>query len=105
MAPEPRTSGGAAPSASFAAPATAVEQVVQIDRQSRYVGGRTFFQNGNQWVDSEMQKQSKAKRTRLQFGTPEYFNFAAAYADARPWLALGANVQFVLGDTVYEVVE
>ena len=105
MAPEIRSFGGAAPSASFAAPSTAVEQVVQIDQQSRYVGGRTFFQNGNQWVDSEVQKQAKAKRTRLQFGTPEYFNFAAAHADARPWLALGSNVQFVLGDTVYEVVE
>jgi hypothetical protein len=42
---------------------------------------------------------------RLQFNSKEYFAFAATNAAARPWLALGNNVQFVIKDTVYEIYE
>jgi Ca-activated chloride channel family protein len=72
---------------------------------ARFVGGRSFYQNGAQWIDAEVQKQTGAKRVQLKFGSPEYFQFLTANAEARPWLALGNQVQFVLGGTVYEVVE
>jgi len=77
----------------------------QFVQNARYVNGRNFFQNGNQWVDSEVQQSQQMRRLRLQFNSKEYFAFAATNAAARPWLALGHNVQFVLKDTVYEIHE
>ena len=81
------------------------ERVSQYTQQQRFVNGRSFFQNGNQWIDTEVQKFQNAKRQRLQFNSPEYFAFAAKNSKALPWLALGRNVQFVLENTLYEIYE
>ncbi|MEY4386504.1 MAG: hypothetical protein RLY20_1787 [Verrucomicrobiota bacterium] len=77
----------------------------QFAQNAQFVNGRNFFNNGNAWVDSQVQQSQQARRVRLQFNSKEYFAFAATNAAARPWLALGNNVQFVLKDTVYEVYE
>ena len=69
------------------------------------MAGRNFFQNGDGWVDSLVQKQKDAKHVKIQFNSTEYFAFAAKEPTALPWLALGANVQFVLNGTVYEIHE
>jgi Ca-activated chloride channel family protein len=97
-------SGGASPAASTPA-AKAREQLVQYAQQSQFVNGRNFFQNGNQWMESEVQNHQAAKHTRLQFNSPEYFDFLAKNQQALPWLALGQNVQFVLNGVVYEIYE
>ncbi|MGA2541514.1 MAG: VIT and VWA domain-containing protein [Verrucomicrobiota bacterium] len=85
--------------------AQAREQLVQYSQQSQFVNGRNFFQNGSQWMDSEVQNNQAAKHTRLQFNSPDYFAFAAKNKQALPWLALGQNVQFVLDGVVYEIYE
>jgi hypothetical protein len=77
----------------------------QFAQNGQFVNGRNFFQNGNQWVDSQVQQSQTARRVRLQFSSKEYFDFAATNSAARPWLAMGNNVQFVLQDTIYEVYE
>jgi Ca-activated chloride channel family protein len=99
--------GAAAPAAPSmpAAAARAREQLIQYSQQSQFVNGRNFFQNGAQWTDSEVQKNQAAKHTRLQFNSPEYFDFLAKNQQALPWLALGQNVQFVLDGVVYEIYE
>jgi Ca-activated chloride channel family protein len=89
-----------------AAPEVAARQrLVDYAQQNRFVNGRNFFQNGPQWIDTEVQKQKHARRARIQFNSPEYFELAATNHQALPWLALGQNVQFVLGDTLYEIHE
>ena len=80
-------------------------RVDQYTQQQKFVNRRSFFQNGNSWIDSEVQNQQATKRVRLQFNSPEYFAFAASNNAARPWLALGQNVQFVLNGQVYEIYE
>jgi Ca-activated chloride channel family protein len=94
------------------APGTLASRVVvaeatarQYAEQSRFVGGKTFFQNQAQWVDADAQKFEKAKRVRVQFGSPEYFELQRKNPKAQAWLAVGNNVQFVLDGTVYEVYE
>lgn len=77
----------------------------QFVQNGQYVNGRNFFNNSNQWVDSQVQQTQNARRVRLQFNSKEYFSFAATNAAARPWLALGNNVQFVIKDTIYEIYE
>jgi Ca-activated chloride channel family protein len=89
-----------------ATPALAARQkLVQYAQQTRFVNGRNFFQNGAQWTDAEVQKQRHARRARIQFNSPEYFELAAKNQQALPWLALGQNVQFVLDGRVYEIYE
>lgn len=80
-------------------------EVVRYGEQSRFVNGRTFFQNGSQWVDSQVQSQQQAKPQRIQFNSTEYFALHAREPQVRPWLALGANVQFVLDGQVYEIYD
>jgi ABC-type nitrate/sulfonate/bicarbonate transport system ATPase subunit len=81
------------------------ERLVEYSQQTQFVAGKSFFQNGQQWIDSAVQKQTKAKRVRIQFGSAEYFDLVAQKPKALPWLALGQNVQFVLDDTVYDIYE
>jgi Ca-activated chloride channel family protein len=83
-------------------PATA--RLSQYTQQSRFVNGRAFFQNGNQWIDSNAQNNT-AKRQRIQFNSEEYFNLLTKYPEAGPWLALGQNVVLTLDNTVYEIAE
>lgn len=91
--------------AAVASDAPAAARVVQYTQQARFVSGRTFFQNANQWIDALAQQMTNAPRVRIQFNSPEYFALASRQPEARPWLALGQNVQFVLNQTIFEVHE
>src|SRR5262249_13812639 len=86
-------------------PKTAAKRLDDYMQNARFVAGKNFFQHGEQWVDAEAQKLQGAKRVQLKFGSPEYFEFYAKNATARPWLAVGRQVQFVHNGTLYEVVD
>ena len=97
--------GTPAPSTTASPVEQSRERLVQYSQQGQFVAGKSFFQNGQQWTDSAVQKQTNAKRVRIQFGSVEYFDLVAKQPKALPWLALGQNVQFVLNDTVYDIYE
>jgi Ca-activated chloride channel family protein len=78
-------------------------RLVQYSQQGQFRAGKNFYQNNSQWVDTEVQKLQNAKRVRVQFNSPEYFELARKEPKALPWLALGEEVQFELNKTVYEV--
>jgi hypothetical protein len=82
-----------------------VERVAQYTQQTQFAGGRSFYQNGNQWIDASVQKLKDARRVRIQFNSKEYFDLAAKKPETLPWLALGQNVQFALNDAIYEVFD
>ncbi len=52
-----------------------------------------------------VQKQVNARRVRLPFGSAEYFAVLARHPQVKSWLALGPQVEFTIGDTIYEVTE
>jgi hypothetical protein len=81
------------------------DRLVQYAQQTQFVAGKSFFQNEKQWIDSAVQKQSNAKRVRIQFGSADYFDLVARTPEALPWLALGQNVQFVLNNMIYDIYE
>lgn len=83
----------------------AAERLQQYTQQSRFVRGRNFFQNGEQWVDAEVQKRQSARRVQVKFNSDEYFALAKRHPDAAAWLSVGRNVQVFLGDEVYEVID
>jgi Ca-activated chloride channel family protein len=74
-------------------------------QQTQFVAGKNFFLNGNQWLDTSVQKMSKAKAVRIQFGSKDYFDFVSEHPRASSWLALGQNVRFALHGVVYEIYE
>jgi Ca-activated chloride channel family protein len=88
-----------------ASPQEAQTTTLAYARQERFAGGKSFFWNDSRWVDSSVQKFSEAKHVRIQFNSQEYFDFIAKCPQALPWLALGQNVQFILGGLVYEIYE
>jgi len=83
----------------------AEETALQYAEQSRFVGGKTFFQNQAQWVDADAQKFENTKKVRIQFASQEYFELQKKHPKTQAWLAVGNNVQFVLNGTVYEIFE
>jgi len=83
----------------------AAERVAQYTQNAQFVRGRTFFQNGSQWIDAEVQKRQNARRVQLKFNSGEYFALLTKHPDAAAWLSVGANVQVVLDDTVYEITD
>ena len=40
----------------------------------RFVGGRTFYQNGKQWVDAQVGGRTDARRVQVKFDSTEYFD-------------------------------
>src|SRR5439155_11694269 len=103
-APESSSPAGAAGGV-VAGRSVAVEHVAQYTQQTQFAGGRSFYQNGNQWIDGSVQKLKDAKRVRVQFNSKEYFDLVAKKPETLRWLALGQNVQFALNDTIYEVFD
>src|SRR6266516_2991434 len=83
----------------------AAERVAQYTHQTQFAGGRSFYQNGNQWIDGSVQKLKNPKRVRIQFNSKEYFDLVAKKPETLPWLALGQHVQFALDGTIYEVFD
>jgi len=45
------------------------------------------------------------KRNRVKFASNEYFDLLTSKPESAQWLALGRNVQFTIGDELYEVYE
>lgn len=92
--------GGGAPAgpARDAAPLVAAQA-------TRFVSGRTFWQNGKAWVDAQVQAQKGAKKRQVKFGSAEYDALLGRHPEAAAWLAFGRNVRLVLGGEVVEVVE
>lgn len=76
-----------------------------VDQQARLIRGRAFVQNGEVWIDSNIQDVPDAKRVQVAFDSDAYYDLLRNNPDAAAWLALGRNVQFLIADTVYEVTD
>jgi Ca-activated chloride channel homolog len=79
------------------------DRLTRYTRQSKFVNGRAFYQNGKQWIDATAQ--NLPKRQRVQFNSEAYFDLLKQHPEAAPWMALGQNVLLALDDTVYEITE
>ncbi|MBI1336268.1 MAG: VWA domain-containing protein [Phycisphaera sp.] len=73
------------------------------EQQVKFVRGRAFYQNGDEWIDSNVANQTDAKRVEVKLNSDEYFKLANAHKDAAAWLSVGQNVQLLIDDTVYVV--
>jgi Ca-activated chloride channel family protein len=78
---------------------------VMQTQQTRFIQGRTFYQNGDQWVDSLIQKRPGARVVKVKFNSDEYFELLRKHPGAVQWFALGRNVSVLIGDTIYQIIE
>jgi Ca-activated chloride channel family protein len=72
-------------------------------QQARLVNGRSFYQNNGVWVDSQIQSNNQLKQSRIALGSDAYFKLLNDHPELAPYLALGDQVDLVVGDTVYSV--
>ena len=71
--------------------------------ETRFVNGRTFYRNGESWLDSDVQKAKTAEPIKIQFGSTEYFELLRKHPEVTQWVSLGQDVQFVLKGQVYHI--
>jgi Ca-activated chloride channel family protein len=70
---------------------------------TQVVNGRAFYANAGVWTDSTAQARKDLKRVEVAFGSDDYFALLQKHPEAAQWLALGNQVDVVLGDTLYVV--
>ena len=71
--------------------------------QARFVGGKSFFQKGEQWVDAETQGLGTQAPVAILFGSAEYFDLLRAHPEARAWLSVGRNLQVLIAGKLYTI--
>jgi Ca-activated chloride channel homolog len=80
-----------------------VQQSIQ-SQQTRNIAGRTFYQNNDVWVDSNVQQQ-KQRPVQVRFNSEDYFALMRRNANVPQWLSVGRNVQVVVDNVTYEIVD
>ena len=75
------------------------------ERTRRFINGRTFYRNGDIWVDAKVSETPNAQRVKIVFASDEYFQLFQEHPRTRAWLALGNKVHLLIGDTIYEIVD
>ncbi len=76
-----------------------------LSQQTKNIGGRAFYQNGNQWVDLYVQTNKSQTAKRIQFAGKSYFDLLNKHPEISQYLSLGRNVRFVYQNKLYEVYE
>jgi len=81
------------------------DRLAEYSQQNRFIAGKNFFQNEQQWLDASVQQATNLNRVRIQFASEDYFKLGREHPEALQWMALGRNVQFLLRDKVYDIYE
>ena len=97
----PMIAASAQPGGPLNEQAEAAARVVQ--QQSKFVRGRSFYKNGETWVDSGVQTQKDAKVVDVAFGSDDYFALLRRHPDIPAWLSVGPDVQVLIDGVVYQV--
>ena len=71
----------------------------------KYIAGKTFYLNDGKWLDSAIQNADNLERVKIKFGRDEYFSLINKYPIVSRWLAIGTNMEFMLGKKIYEITE
>lgn len=75
---------------------------VNVARNIRQIGRKTFFQRENRWVDSEVTPEEEKKAQRIERYSREYFDLVAKHGKhASQYLGLDEPVVVKLGNEVY----
>ena len=70
---------------------------------ARFVGGQSFFFNGEQWMYARIQNLKDSGARKIEFASAEYFELLTRHPEAKEWFALGQSVQVVIDGHVIDV--
>lgn len=68
-----------------------------------YVGSRTFYRDGEKWIDSRYD--GHAKTTKVKLFSDEYFDLVSRHPESSKCFALGPQIIVMLDGKAYETVE
>ncbi len=72
---------------------TGYRNITNYSQQTRIVNNRSFFLNGNQWTDAQIQQMKpETKHVKITFGSSEYFDLLAKHPDSVQYFSLGNNL-------------
>lgn len=71
------------------------------------IGAKTFYRDGERWVDSVYSIRDKAKpeTIKIKLYSLEYFELTKRYTEAAKYLAIGPGVVLVLDGKAYETID
>lgn len=75
----------------------------ELVNQAQSVAGKTFYWDGEAWVDSAIQANEKAEVQTITFNSEDYFELVKSQPKVAPWLAVGSQVRFFHNGQIYEI--
>ncbi len=87
-----------------------MKEATSVDERAdvRFVGGKSFFQQNGQWVDTAFDAAKSPKPERIPFGSEAYWKLvsqaATINAELPKWLSLGDSVVIALPGRTIEIV-
>ncbi len=73
-------------------------------QETKTMAGKTFFKHAQGWIDSRVPLQEHKRSVKIRFGSDEYFKIINQNVNNAKWLSLGTNIQVVIREILYEVV-
>lgn len=75
----------------------------ELGRETRTVAGKTFYLNGDEWVDSAVQTKIELAPTKVEFGSADYFALLKGDPAIGKWLSLGPQIRFLYQGAIYQI--
>ncbi|MFT4546111.1 MAG: Ca-activated chloride channel family protein [Pseudoalteromonas tetraodonis] len=75
-----------------------------VAQETKFLGGKTFYQNGAEWIDGDAQALGEAAAIEIEFGSDGYFELLSRSTEIARWLSAGDSMQVIIADQLYKVV-
>jgi Ca-activated chloride channel family protein len=76
----------------------------QIAQETRLIAGKSFYENGGEWIDSEAQGLVGVEAVEIEFGSERYFELLAESTEIAQWLSVAESLQVVIDGKLYKIV-
>lgn len=76
----------------------------RVAQETRLIAGKSFYENGGEWIDSEAQALVGAEAVEIEFGSDRYFELLARSTEIAQWLSVADSLQVVIGGKLYKIV-
>ncbi len=73
--------------------------------QKRKVNNKMFYQNGDEWIDLDVQNNADKKVQKVKFASDEYFRMLNDNPQMSSYLSVGKNVRFIYDNQMIEITE
>lgn len=75
-----------------------------VAQETKLIAGKSFYKNGAEWIDSEVQALKAPEVIEVEFGTDRYFELLQESEEIAQWMSVGDTLQVVIGGKLYKIV-